>query len=146
MKSSKNLERNTPRKSSNRIFITPILYTIVNNHIRTWMNKVPYRYHVKGTADAMFITNEGYYRYAYHDLDVGLEVGKFKVAHGHLRSYDAKLWVMHDDEGQIVEMAHGGITKEVAAHINNMDDWENRNELAKKVRKIKIQPRRFIYI
>jgi len=125
-------ERTRPRKSSNRIFITPILYTIVNEHIRSWMNIVPYRYHVKGTADAMFITNEGYYRYAFHKMEIGTAVGKFKTAFGNLRSYDAKLWILYDDNKNIVEMAHGGITKDVAKHLKTLDDWENRNEIAKK--------------
>lgn len=131
-------ERKTVRAYSNRVFITPILYTIVNEHIRNWMNKVPYRYHVKDTADAMFITEEGYFRYAYHDLEVGDYVGQFKVSHGTLRSYDAKLWMIYNpDTKEIVDMAHGGITKEVAEHLNTVDDWDNRNAIAEKHVKVK---------
>lgn len=122
-----------PRKYSNRIFITPILYTIVNEHIRNWMNVVPYRYHVKDTADAMFITAEGYWRYAHHYLDIGDRVGQFKVANGQLRSYDAKLWMLYNkDDKKIVDMAHGGITREVAEFLNTVDDWDNRNAIADK--------------
>ena len=96
-------QNKNPKKRSNRIWITPILYTIVNNHIRNWMNIVPYRFHIKGTADAMFITQEGFYRYVYDnpDLPIGLEVGKFKTSFGNLRSYDAKLWMIYDEDENI---------------------------------------------
>ncbi len=118
------------RKYSNHIFITPILYTIVNNHIRSWQNVVPYRYHIKDTADAMFITEEGYIKSGY-SLKFGDEVGQFKFSYGHLRQYDAKLWVMYNSKTlELTDMAHGGLTKDVKPYLKTLDDWENRHKLA----------------
>ena len=97
------------------------------------MNKVPYRFHVKDTADAMFITEDGYWRYAYHKLEIGDEVGNFKVCNGSFRSYDAKLWMMYDKKSsKIVEMAHGGITREIASYLLTVNDWDDRNKIADK--------------